>query len=265
MKAFLVDVSICNGCYNCQIACKDEHCSNDWMPYAAPQPETGQFWLKLNEHIHGTVPKVKMHYVPVMCQHCDEAPCMAAAPEAIYRRADGMVVIDPEKAKGMKDIPASCPWGVIYYNEELDLPQKCTGCAHLLDRGWKEPRCVDACPTAALKFGEESELDLTGYSLLRPELGGSPRVYYKGIPQNFIAGTLYDSVKQEIIEGASLTLSGSDGKTTTTTTNGWGDFWFEGLEGGAYSLDIQASGYQNKTLGSIDARESVNLGDIPLD
>ena len=34
MKAFLVDVSICNGCYNCQIACKDEHCSNDWMPYA---------------------------------------------------------------------------------------------------------------------------------------------------------------------------------------------------------------------------------------
>ena len=36
MKAFLVDVSICNGCYNCQIACKDEHCSNDWMPYARP-------------------------------------------------------------------------------------------------------------------------------------------------------------------------------------------------------------------------------------
>ena len=48
MKAFLVDVSICNGCYNCQIACKDEHCSkNDSMPIAAPQPETGQFSMKL--------------------------------------------------------------------------------------------------------------------------------------------------------------------------------------------------------------------------
>jgi Fe-S-cluster-containing dehydrogenase component len=177
MKAFLVDVSICNGCYNCQIACKDEHCSNDWMPYAAPQPETGQFWMKLSEHIRGTVPKVKMHYIPLLCQHCDEAPCMAAAPDAIYKRADGMVVIDPEKAKGMKDIPASCPWGVIYYNEELDLPQKCTGCAHLLDRDWKEPRCVDACPTGAITYGEEADFDLTAYSLLRPELGGSPRVY----------------------------------------------------------------------------------------
>ena len=63
-ESFLIDVSICNGCYNCQIACKDEHCSNDWAPYAAPQPEIGQFWLKVHEHIRGTVPKVKMHYVP---------------------------------------------------------------------------------------------------------------------------------------------------------------------------------------------------------
>ena len=264
MKAFLVDVSICNGCYNCQIACKDEHCSNDWMPYAKPQPETGQFWMKLEEHIRGTVPKVKMHYVPVLCQHCADAACMKAAPEAIYRREDGMVIIDPEKAKGNKAIVDSCPWGVIYHNEELDLPQKCTGCAHLLDRGWKEPRCVDACPTGALTFGEESELDLTGFSLLRPELAGLPRVYYKGIPKNFIAGTLYDPKKSEIIEGAALTLRGPNSENLTAQTNGWGDFWFEGLEGGVYSLDINASGYQNKTLGSIDARESVNLGDIPL-
>ena len=264
MKAFLVDVSICNGCYNCQIACKDEHCSNDWMPYAKPQPETGQFWMKLEEHIRGTVPKVKMHYVPVLCQHCADAACMKAAPEAIYRREDGMVIIDPEKAKGNKAIVDSCPWGVIYHNEELDLPQKCTGCAHLLDRGWKEPRCVDACPTGALTFGEESELDLTGFSLLRPELAGLPRVYYKGIPKNFIAGTLYDPKKSEIIEGAALTLRSPNGENLTAQTNGWGDFWFEGLEGGVYSLDIHASGYQNKTLGSIDARESVNLGDIPL-
>ena len=68
------DISIYNGRYNCQIACKDEHCSNDWMPIAAPQPETGHFWMKVNEHIRGSVPKVKMHYVPVLCQHCDARP-----------------------------------------------------------------------------------------------------------------------------------------------------------------------------------------------
>ena len=64
MKAFVIDVGICNGCYACQIACKDEHVGNDWTPIAKPQPDTGQFWLKLTEHIRGTVPKVKMHYRP---------------------------------------------------------------------------------------------------------------------------------------------------------------------------------------------------------
>ena len=88
--------------------------------------------------------------------------------------------------------------------------------------------------------------------------------YKKRIPTNFIAGTLCDPKRNEIVEGAALTLRGPNGENLTAQTNGWGDFWFEGLAGGAYSLDIQASGYQNKTLGSIDARESVNLGDLPL-
>jgi len=192
LKAFLIDIAICNGCYNCQIACKDEHCSNDWRPYAAPQPETGQFWLRLNEHIRGTVPKVKMHYVPVLCQHCDDAPCMEAASDAVYKRDDGLVVIDPEKAAGNRALVDSCPYGAIFFNEGLALPQKCTGCAHLLDRGWKEPRCVDACPTGALQFKEEDELDLTGAEPLLPGAPGKPRVYYKHIPMTFIGGTLYD-------------------------------------------------------------------------
>ncbi|MDR3209449.1 MAG: hypothetical protein LBT36_02330 [Oscillospiraceae bacterium] len=55
-KVFCVDVSRCNGCHNCQLACKDEHAGNDWMPYARAQPEIGQFWLRLREHVGGSIP-----------------------------------------------------------------------------------------------------------------------------------------------------------------------------------------------------------------
>ena len=61
MKAFVLDLARCVGCYNCQVACKDEHCGNDWTPYARPQPDTGQFWLKVNYEEKGTIPKSAWH------------------------------------------------------------------------------------------------------------------------------------------------------------------------------------------------------------
>ena len=81
---------------------------------------------------------------------------MAAAPEAVYRRDDGLVIVDPEKAHGLRELVEACPYGAIYYNEELDMPQKCTGCAHLVDAG-ELPHCVDVCPHEALRFGDEED------------------------------------------------------------------------------------------------------------
>lgn len=63
-KAFVIDVAKCSGCYNCQLACKDEHAENDWTPYAKPQPLTGQFWCRVTDHVQGTIPKVRIHYIP---------------------------------------------------------------------------------------------------------------------------------------------------------------------------------------------------------
>jgi Fe-S-cluster-containing dehydrogenase component len=67
---------------------------------------------------------------------------------------------DTDKAKGQKDIVKSCPYGTIWWNEEQNLPQKCTLCAHLLDEGWEKPRCVQACPTGALEalYTEDTEM-----------------------------------------------------------------------------------------------------------
>lgn len=268
MKVFAVNVGLCNGCYNCQIACKDEHVANDWTPYAKPQPETGHFWLKLKENIRGTVPKVKMHYIPVMCQHCEESPCLKACPaEAIYKRKDGLVIIDPIKCTGCKSCVDTCPYGVIYFNDGLNIAQKCTGCAHLLDRGWKEPRCVDACPTEALKYMEEEEAQelIQKAEVLHPEYKTNPRVYYQNIPMKFIAGTVYDPVEKEIIKGASCILeTTNNGKKYTSATDSFGDFWFEGLDTGLYTLAIEAEGYITKTISSLNTEKDVNLGDIPL-
>ena len=267
MKVFVVDANKCNGCYNCQIACKDEHCGNDWSPYAKPQPDTGQFWLKMSEFVRGNVPQVKMTYYPVMCQHCEDAPCMDACPveNGITRREDGMVVINPKTCTGCMSCVDACPYGAIYFNKDLNLAQKCTGCAHLLDRGWEVPRCVDACPTDALMFGEEEEFaDLFAQGeTLHPEFGLKPRVSYIGLPKRFIAGTVYDPGKKEVVTGATCTLTG-EGGTFTEETNHWGDFWFNDLEVGTYSLKIEAGG-KSTTMADISTELDVGLGDIPLD
>jgi tetrathionate reductase subunit B len=269
MKVFVIDVDKCVGCYACQFVCKDEHVGNDWSPIAKPQPDTGQFWMHLEEHIRGTVPKVEMHYLPLLCQHCDDAPCIPTCPieGALYKREDGLVIVDSDKCTGCRMCVDACPYDVIYFNEDLNLAQKCTGCAHLLDGGeWTVPRCADACPTEAILFGEEADFaDLIAKAeVLMPETGAKPRVYYLNIPKKFVAGTVYDAAAKEIVEGATLTLKGEDA-TRTATTDGFGDFWFRGLaDNASFTLTIAAPGFAAKAIDGIVTAKDVNLGDIPL-
>jgi tetrathionate reductase subunit B len=269
MKTLVIDITKCNGCYNCQIACKDEHVGNDWSPYAKPQPDTGQFWMKVTDMVRGTVPKVKITYLHTICQHCDEAPCINACKQnAIYKRDDGIVIIDPEKCAGRRDCIDACPYpGVIYFNETLNIAQKCTFCAHLLDQGWKEPRCVEVCPTQALKFGEEDELkDLIAKAdILNPDFGTRPRIYYIGLPKSFVTGAIYDPKEDLCISGAKVILTDSNtGEKHTTETDSFGDFWFKDLKTGTFYLEIRAKEYPVKIIDDINTEKDVNLGDIPL-
>ncbi|MBR1780305.1 MAG: carboxypeptidase regulatory-like domain-containing protein [Oscillospiraceae bacterium] len=267
-KVFVIDVARCSGCHNCQLSCKDEHCENDWRPYAAPQPPTGQFWCRVTDHPRGTIPKVKIHYIPVLCNHCADAPCLRAAENgAVYRRADGLVVIDPEKAAGQKQLAEACPYGAIFWNEELNLPQKCTGCAHLLDHGAKVPRCVEACPTDAMRFGEEAELAdlLRDAVVLHREYGTSPRVYYRNIPGCFLGGLVYDPVEEEVIIGATVTLTLADGTRQITQTDAFGDFWFRDLPETTAAVTIEAEGFAPKTFFDLQTAGCPNLGDVPLE
>jgi Fe-S-cluster-containing dehydrogenase component len=271
-KVLIIDLAICNGCHNCQVACKDEHVANDWSPIARPQPDTGQFWNKVINLERGTVPKVKVTYHHTICQHCEEAPCIESCPQhAIYRRPDGIVIIDPDRCRGNQLCLEACPYeGVIYFNDDLNIAQKCTFCAHLLDRGWTETRCSDACPTGAFTFGEEDDEKikelLAQAELLRPELPTRPRVYYLNLPRKWIAGAVYDSEADQCTEGATVTATHlKTQKKTATTTDNYGDFWLKDLEDGSYTILIEKEGYLTQKLGPIDATaKDQNLGDIVL-
>lgn len=270
-KVFVIDVSICNGCYACQIVCKDEHVGNDWTPIAKPQPDTGQFWMRMTERVRGSVPKVKIAYRPHLCMHCDNAPCMESCPidGAIYKREDGLVIIDPLKCTGCKNCVDACPYDAIFFNEDLNIAQKCTGCAHLIDNGWKEPRCVDACPTLALRFMDEKEAKelIKKGEIWKPEIGKKlkPRVFYLNLPKKFIAGTVYDPIEKEVVIGAICKLEEArSGKRYIVKTDSYGDFWFEGLKDGKFNLEIR-KGRKAKVFKNLDTTEKdIHLGDIPF-
>lgn len=247
MKTFIIDIDRCIGCRSCQLVCKDEHCDNDWMPYAVPQPDTGQFWMNVKEKERGQTPKVRVTYTPVPCQHCEDAPCMKAAKDgAVYRRDDGLVIIDPAKAKDQRAIMEACPYGVVYWNEALSIPQKCTGCAHLLDDGWKVPRCVDACAHDALRFGDEEDFAdiLDQCEELKPQAGTRPRVRYLNLPKRFLAGEVADLEAEEVLIGAKVVLTNLEtGEQLTTETDEFGDFWFKQIAAADYALDVTYDGY----------------------
>jgi Fe-S-cluster-containing dehydrogenase component len=266
-KIFIFDAARCTGCHNCQLACKDEHVDNDWSPIAKPQPDTGQFWTRVEQTIRGQVPKVKISYVVHMCQHCDNAPCLAAAPNAIYRRDDGLVIIDPSKANGLKSLVEACPYGAIFYNPELQIPQKCTGCAHLVDEGLP-PHCVDVCPHQALRFGEESEFatEIAKAEMLMPERAGDkPRVKYLNLPKRFLAGIVVDLEEQEVIIGAKVTIQNAQTEEVlVTTTDEFGDFWFHQIDAADYNLFVEAEGYMTRTFAASTVEEDRNTGPIAV-
>jgi NAD-dependent dihydropyrimidine dehydrogenase PreA subunit len=189
---------------------------------------------------------------------------------AIYKRPDGIVIIDPEKSMGQKEILSSCPHRVIFWNEEKQIPQKCTFCAHLLDQGWREPRCVEACPTGALLFGDlddpSSELSKSWASEkveeLQPEFDLKPRVKYVGIPKRFVAGMVLLKDKDQCAENAKVTLSGR-GERRTIRANNFGDFEFEDLDVGEFTVRIEHSGYFPQSF-KVQTKLDVYLGEIQL-
>lgn len=258
----VVDLEKCVGCHSCIMACKDEFCGNSWLPYTDEQQLQEEKWIRVQRVERSSYPRAQVHYLTRLCNHCDNAACVKAYPDVFFKREDGLVLMDPVKAKGRPEIAKACPYGCIDYNNEIGAAQKCTGCAHLLDSGWKEPRCVQVCPLRALKVvscedGDFEKLSKAkGLEPLTAESAKS-RVLYKNLHlynKVYIAGAVAKTVKgtEECANGEKVALYKNDALIAETVTDTYGDFYFDKLD--------KNSGVYMVKCGSVSAQVTVGDG-----
>lgn len=278
----IIDVEKCEDCNNCFLACKDEHVDNDWQGVSRPQPRHGQRWMDIFRKERGQYPHIDVAYRPTPCMHCAESPCVKAAIKAdklgaVYKREDGIVIIDPKETKGMRELAKACPYNVIFWNEEENIPQKCTFCAHLLDQGWKAPRCVQACPTGALQVVKADRAEIEGMvsreklTALRPELGTMPHVYYKNLYRFetcFIAGSVaYErNGLMECAAEARVHLTKDGNPVAAVKADTFGDFKIDGIKenSGTFQMEITFGSIRKKRMDVVVGDGSVSLGTITM-
>ena len=202
--SMLIDLTRCIGCDACTVSCKQEN--------GTP---ADVFFARVLNIEAGIFPEVKRVYVPVLCNHCEDPACLRSCPnKAIYKRPDGIVLVDQDRCRGTGACVSACPYGNIILKKEdswylpedrsyeadfvkprlnENVARKCTFCAQRVDRGL-EPACVVACPTTARIFGdledptskistyvaqEEEQTRREPFKLL-PECGTKPSTLYLG-------------------------------------------------------------------------------------
>lgn len=142
----VIDQARCVGCHACAIACKTEH-----------DVQLGGFRIRTHYLDH---PQRPVHgFLPMMCMHCQDAPCITACPnDAIVRLDDGRVEISKNDCEMDTRCVSACPYGAIHIDRQQMKADKCNFCVPRTAVGL-EPACVEACPTGTLLFGDLDDPD----------------------------------------------------------------------------------------------------------
>jgi Fe-S-cluster-containing dehydrogenase component len=210
--AMVVDMRKCNAKPGCKVCIEACHRAHNVPAVKDPRHEVKWLW---KEQLENVFPERVTPYLPaevkarptmVLCNHCDNPPCVRVCPtEATWRRPDGIVMMDEHRCIGCRYCITGCPYGARSFNfedprlslqgEPTDYPtrtkgvvEKCTFCTERLAEG-RPPACVEACQAidvGALVFGDAADPGSAVSALLRgndlarrkPSLGTSPHVFY---------------------------------------------------------------------------------------
>jgi Fe-S-cluster-containing dehydrogenase component len=148
-NGFQLDLNLCTGCGACVVACAIEN----ELPW-------GTSWRWVDTFNEERVPDIPVHHLSLACNHCADAPCMAACPAVAYRRdpVTGAVLLDPEKCIGCRYCTWACPYDAPRYDPSRGVVSKCTFCNSRQHQGFT-PACASQCPTGALRVGPLDTLE----------------------------------------------------------------------------------------------------------
>lgn len=195
----VIDLKRCIGCNACAVACKQENST----------PEGIHFTKTVSEEI-GTYPNVTRAYVPLICNHCEDAPCERVCPtNATYTTEDGVVMVDNNKCIGCKACAAACPYKNRFIMKKAYLKNgyfgkgaltpfekqgysrwvtgtavKCTFCHDRVAEGL-DPACVVTCPTEARTFGDLDDASSKLRQLIQARKGYQPHQEFNTQPKVF--------------------------------------------------------------------------------
>ena len=184
----VVDLDRCTGCQACVVACQAENniALNEEQRVLERRAKT---WIRIERYWEGEFPNAKARFIPVLCQHCGNAPCETVCPVwATYHNREGLNVQVYNRCIGTRFCANGCPYSVRYFNfwnpewpepmnNQLNpdvtvrtkgIIEKCTFCVQRINRahvtagtegreirpGEVQPACAQSCPTSALVFAD---------------------------------------------------------------------------------------------------------------